>query len=305
MSTQIQTQEQSKALTPAQLFEKQTKSYENVVMKLLADKGISADKFLVTAINAVKKTPKLLDVDRKSLFGAILTAAELGLEPNTPMGHCYLIPYGNQCQFQVGYQGLVELAYRNPRVMRISSEIVYEKDLFEYELGLTPKLKHVPSSETNRGVLAYVYAVVQLKDAEPLFVVLSKADIDNAKKLSKASLAWGSAMDFMNWMPKKTAIKQVLKLVPKGAVPQLAKAIHVDSVIDGGGKLSATEDGEVEVMDSKIAATDGMRSNAELLSNESEQVEDKQAVEVVSETATETIEPTKDLFANSEKTKKK
>jgi len=311
MSTQVQQQEQSKALSPAQLFEKQAKGYEQIVMKLLADKGISVDKFMVTAINAVKKTPKLLDVDRKSLFGSILTAAELGLEPNTPMGHCYLIPYGKDCQFQIGYLGLIELAYRNPRIQRISAEIVYDKDEFEYELGLTPKLKHKPSPDMNRGGLKYVYAVCQLKDAEPLFVVLSKSDIENAKKLAKAGLAWDSKMDFMNWMPKKTAIKQVLKLVPKQNGGQnLAKAIQVDSIIEGGGRVVATEDGEVEVMDSKLSATENMRSNAELLSD-SETNEQPEATAQTEYLPNENPplqvvnEPTKDLFENSEKGKKK
>lgn len=266
-NTKVETT-QSKALTPAQMFESQAKMYENTVMQLLGDRGISPKKFMVTVINAVKKTPKLLDVDRKSLFGAILTSAELGLEPNTPMGHCYLIPYGKDCQFQIGYQGLIELAYRNPRILSINAEIVYEKDLFEYELGLNPRIKHVPSSEANKGAFKYVYAVVRMKDAEPLFTVLSKADIDAVKKIVKSGGVWGSQQDFRMWMEKKTAIKQVLKLVPKGNNNVLAKAMHVDNVTEGGGRIVATEDGEVEVVESTIAGNENKRSNSELLADE-------------------------------------
>ena len=34
-------------------------------------------------------------------LGAMMQAAQLGLEPNTPIGQAYLIPYGNSCQFQL------------------------------------------------------------------------------------------------------------------------------------------------------------------------------------------------------------
>lgn len=52
-----------------------------------------------------------------SFLAALMNAAQLGLEPNTPLGQAYLIPYKNksvlECQFQIGYKGLIDLAYRN------------------------------------------------------------------------------------------------------------------------------------------------------------------------------------------------
>ena len=50
-----------------------------------------------------------------------------------------------ECQFQLGYKGLIDLVYRSEEVTDIQAHEVYENDEFEYELGLDPKLKHIPA----------------------------------------------------------------------------------------------------------------------------------------------------------------
>src|SRR5699024_11603990 len=64
-------------------------------------------------------------------LAALMNAAQLGLEPNTPLGQAYLIPYNNkgvlECQFQIGYKGLIELGYRNPLMQTIQAQAVYER----------------------------------------------------------------------------------------------------------------------------------------------------------------------------------
>lgn len=124
-------------------FDDTLKKYETTVAQLLGEKyNMSATEFMVSVMNAIKKTPKLLDCDPKSLFGAILLSAELGLKPNTPEGFAYIIPYGNQAQFQVGYKGLMEIAYRSPMVKGIKGVAVFENEFYqEYDNGT---FKHIP-----------------------------------------------------------------------------------------------------------------------------------------------------------------
>lgn len=114
-------------------------------------------------------------------MAALMNAAQLGLEPNTPLGQAYLIPYNNRgtmdCQFQIGYKGLLELAYRNPQMQIVSAQVVYENDTFEYELGLNPKLIHKPALE-NRGDVKIFYAFYRLMNGGYGFEVMSKADVD-------------------------------------------------------------------------------------------------------------------------------
>lgn len=113
-------------------FSENIGKYENNVASLLGEKyGMTAKEFTVSVLNAVKKNPKLLDCDQKTLFGAILLSAELGLKPNTPEGFAYIIPYGKEAQFQVGYKGLIEIAYRSPMVKAIKGVTVYENEFYQ------------------------------------------------------------------------------------------------------------------------------------------------------------------------------
>lgn len=99
-------------------------------------------------LNAVSNTSALEKCTPMSFVAALMNAAQLGLEPNTPLGQAYLIPYRNkkkgvvECQFQIGYKGLIDLVYRNENVQTIQAQAVYENDVFEYELGLESKLRH-------------------------------------------------------------------------------------------------------------------------------------------------------------------
>lgn len=80
---------------------------------------ITPERFTRMALSALNTTPKLAECSHMSFLSALMNAAQLGLEPNTPLGQAYLIPYKNksglECQFQIGYKGLLDLAYRNYR----------------------------------------------------------------------------------------------------------------------------------------------------------------------------------------------
>ena len=92
---------------------------------------------------------------------------------------------------------------------------VYENDVFEYELGLEPKLVHKPAIK-DRGEMLLVYAFWKAKNGGYGFEVMSKEDIDNhAKRFSQSF-----ASSFSPWktnyeeMAKKTVIKKCLKYAP-------------------------------------------------------------------------------------------
>lgn len=64
---------------------------------------ITPERFTRMALSALNTTPKLKDCTQLSVLAALMNAAQLGLEPNTPLGQAYLIPYNNkgtmECQF--------------------------------------------------------------------------------------------------------------------------------------------------------------------------------------------------------------
>lgn len=180
---------------------------------------ITPERFTRMTLSALSVNPTLSQCSPKSFLGAMMSAAQLGLEPNTPLGQAYLIPYKNkgilECQFQLGYKGLIDLAYRSGEIEVIQAQIVYENDEFECEYGLNPKLTHKPA-DGDRGNAVKVYALFKTKLGGFGFEVMSMADVKkHADKYSKAA---GSS--YSPWstnfeeMAKKTVLKKVLKYAP-------------------------------------------------------------------------------------------
>lgn len=187
-------------------------AYQGEVAKALPA-VITPERFTRMVTTAITNTPKLADCTPQSFIGAMLNAAQLGLEPNTPLGQAYLIPFGKQCQLQIGYKGLIDLAYRSGEVKTIQAHTIYENDEWEYELGLDPKLKHIPA-KTNRGKPIMYYAVFKLKNGGEGFQVMSKEDVlEHAQKKSKTFNNGPWQTDF-DAMAKKTVIKKLLKYAP-------------------------------------------------------------------------------------------
>ena len=142
---------------------------------------ITPERFTRMALNALNNTPKLAECTQMSFLGALMSAAQLGLEPNTPLGQAYLIPYKNkgvlECQFQIGYKGLLDLVYRNEMVQTVQAQVVYENDELRYVLGLNGELTHIPRLR-DRGKPIAFYALFKLDNGGYGFEVMSKEDMD-------------------------------------------------------------------------------------------------------------------------------
>ena len=196
--------------------------------------AITPERFTRIILTALSTNPKLADTTPQSFLGAMMTAAQLGVEPNTPLGQAYLVPYYNskigktECQFQIGYKGLIDLAYRSGEVTTVQAHVVYENDDFNYSLGLEPELKHVPA-KSNRGDPVYVYAVFRTKGGGYGFEVLSMDDVlVHAKKYSK-TFSNGPWQTNFEEMAKKTVLKRVLKYAPLKS--EFARGISTDETI--------------------------------------------------------------------------
>ena len=180
---------------------------------------LTPERFTRIALSALNNTPQLQKCTPMSFLAALLSAAQLGLEPNTPLGQAYLIPYKNkgilECQFQIGYKGLIDLAYRSGQIQTIQAQAVCENDIFEFEYGLEQRLVHRPAF-VERGELVCFYGIFRTVNGGYGFAVMSKEEMDTyAKTYSKTFDS-----EFSPWktsyeeMAKKTVIKQALKYAP-------------------------------------------------------------------------------------------
>lgn len=193
---------------------------------------MTPERFTRITLSALSRNPELQSCTPQSFLAAMMTAAQLGLEPNTPLGQAYLIPYRNhgrlECQFQLGYKGMMELAYRPKNVNTIQAHTVHANDEFEIELGLDPKLRHVPA-KGDRGEPICFYAIWRTNDGGYGFDFMSVEDVrDHAQKYSKAYKNGPWQTNFEE-MAKKTVLKKALKYAPIGT--EFARAASADGAV--------------------------------------------------------------------------
>ena len=216
---------------------------------------VNPDRMARIAMTALRTTPKLAQCTPESFLGCIIQAAQLGLEVNTPLGHAYLLPFEDRrnnrttCQLIIGYQGAIDLARRSGMVRSIYAFPVYEGDDFSWELGLDPTIRHRPSSREDRGStdrgaprLTHVYAVAKLEGGEPIFTVLTRAEVDRYRHRSRAANSGPWTTDY-EAMCLKTAIRRLYRWLPKSA--EMARAEAFDEAPELGRNQLTAADPEV------------------------------------------------------------
>ena len=180
-------------------------------------KHLSADRLIQMATSLIAKNPKIAECSAQSVIGAVMQASILGFKPVEALGECYFVPYGGSVQFQIGYKGFIKLAQQSGQIKNIFAEVVREGDVFEYELGLYPRLVHKPNLDSE-GAFKFVYAVAHLQNGGYNFVVLTKNQIEKLRLRNpmtrnnpKPSGAWATDYEAMS---KAKAIKQLIKYLP-------------------------------------------------------------------------------------------
>ena len=246
--------------------------------ELLEGSSMTPAQFKQIVINELKRSPKLQDAfvrNPASLFASILHCAEMGLNPSQMVGEFFFIPYKDSITPILGYKGLLTLLMRSSKVKKIWSEVVYEDDDFEYELGLEPKLLHTPNhhSVRNSKNIKCIYACAKLDD-EVIFKVMFKSEIQNIINMSKVpnDLFFNDKKDPEQWMAKKTVLKQLAKLMPKDD-DRLKKAVSMDDNIEGGGYLIMDDNDTVRFVQGNIIGKKSSIYAKLMQKNETEHIE--------------------------------
>ena len=199
---------------------------------------MNADRLARIALTEVRRTPRLAQCTPLSFGGALMTCAQLGLEPGVT-GEAYLIPRKNgrlsreagrdvyEVQLTIGYQGMAKLFWQSPLARSLDAQAVHENDDFDYGFGLSPYLRHRPSLHDRGSVIAY-YSVATLTNGGHAFVVLSRSDVEKIRIRAGAGTGdrdspWKTDYDEM---AKKTCLRRMFKLLPKS--PELARALSQD-----------------------------------------------------------------------------
>lgn len=223
-------------------------------------KEITPQRMARLAMTALQKTPKLLNCTKPSVFGAIMTAAQLGLEPDGLLGQGYLVPYGSECKFIPGYKGYIDLAHRSGQVVEYYAHAVREGDTFEWCLGLDRTLIHRPASDWNPDPtgddISHTYSVVKYRGGGHDFTVMTREEIEQIREGSQGyqyqKRKGGTDTPWIKHFPpmaEKSAIRRLANRIPLSVV---RIAAEVERIVEAGGRYSIERDGKDLYIDAEI-----------------------------------------------------
>lgn len=263
----------SKKEAPATTIADLLPRYESDFARVLP-KHLTPERFMRLALSALRTKRALGDCTAASFLSCLMSCAQMGLEPNTPLDLAFLIPREDkkrsaaesrrlgrpvkhyECSLQVGYKGYLQLARQAG--VHIQAYAVRAGDLFEFEYGLNPTLRHKPSEASNRRKQPFTHAYAVARSADfpdaPVFVVLTRDEVLARKALNAGSNSDGSAWNTdvgEERMWQKTAVRALIAWVPKSSekrsteAEHLARAAALDEVSDGTRSLASSVDAEV------------------------------------------------------------
>lgn len=168
--------------------------------------GMNDERLLKIALSAIRRRPQLQECTVASLFGAVILCAQMGLEPDTPDQHCFLIPRCNktarrgpdgavikgpdgrwimdevwQVNVQLGWRGRVELAYRSPKIRSLKPVVVRANDAIEIQEGTRGTIQHAVKFGGTRGDIVGFYAVAELATGVKLFEIMDRIDVERVR----------------------------------------------------------------------------------------------------------------------------
>jgi recombination protein RecT len=194
-------------------------------------KYISVDRWMGVVSRSIQKTPQLLDCTQESFLGAVMQAAQLGLECDGVTGEAYLIPFKNRVTLIPGYNGLLKLVRNTRQLATIATAAVYEDDEFSFEYGINASLKHVPSrTEPTKDPIAY-WCAAKLVDGSFQFEVMFDWQVLRIRDRSasyKAAKQFGKSTPWdtdLAEMGRKTVLRRVCKSLPKST--EMARAMRL------------------------------------------------------------------------------
>lgn len=169
----------------------------------------------------------------ESIYASLVVAAQLGLEPSSVRGECYLVPFAGKCTLMPGYRGLMKLALRSGEVRSIRARVVYQGDEFLVKYGTEESIVHNPAlgrvvakgEEAPEIVAAYAIAV--MANGETQFDVMDGWELDKHRAASMQSNgpAWKA---WPEEMYRKAPVRRLAKYLPLGE--DFAKALAIDDL---------------------------------------------------------------------------
>lgn len=230
---------------------------------LALPKHMTPERMARVALTTIRTNPKLLGCSMASIMAAVMQAAQLGLEPGL-LGHCYIIPYGSEATFIIGYKGMIDLARRSGNIKSIDVREVFANDEFsvKYNIGGVDEITHVPwfckDGITAPGALRGCYSVAHFNDGGSHFHYMPTSQIEEHRGRSKAKSSGPWVTDYIE-MCKKTVVRSAWKWWPLSI--EIARSVMADETVKTSLSADMVDmadeaiDGEFKVIEDTPSST--------------------------------------------------
>lgn len=223
-NSETKIQEAKQPLTIKNLFAR-----DEVKGKITEMLGKRSTAFITSVLSVVQNNAYLKNAKPETVYTSAMIAATLDLPIHPSLGMAYLIPYGDQCQFQIGYKGIIQLALRSGQFKTISAcpvfegQLISENPLTGYVFDFSKK-----TSEKIIGYAAYFSLINGFEKND--FWTVEKVK-EHGKKFSKTFSSkngvWEKDFDSM---AKKTVLKLLLSTYAPKTV-EMQRAIIADQAV--------------------------------------------------------------------------
>ena len=206
--------------------------------KLLGEK---AQGFITGVLQVVNNNNLLQKATPQTIYNAAATAAILDLPINNSLGFAYIVPYGSQAQFQLGYKGLIQLAQRTGLYKAINATPVFENQFKSFN-ALTEELDADFSVDGEGAVVGYA-AYFKLLNGFEKTVYWSMSRVKKHGERFSKTFRNGPWKDDFDSMACKTVLKQALSKFGPMSI-EMQRAVVSDQAI-----IKDVETQEVEYVD--------------------------------------------------------
>ena len=216
--------------------------------------AMDAARYVRIVQTELRKNPKLMQCSPQSFLGAVLTAAQLGLEFG-PLGQAFLVPYGREIQLQIGFKGYLNLINRNGSVQSVSARAVHAKDVFDYSFGLDETLVHRPATG-ERGPIVAFYCIVRSVNGGRNVAVMTREEVEAhrdryATRGGHVNKVWA---DNFEEMGMKTVFLKAAKWMAVSTELQMAQNVddHVVRRMTVDEEVTPLEPEDDEIVDAEL-----------------------------------------------------
>jgi recombination protein RecT len=170
-----------------------------------------APAFMTSLLSTVESSPQLKAIGQTggmSIIRAAAIAASLDLPVEKSLGFAWIVPYGNEAQFQLGWRGFVQLALRSGQYSRMTLVPVYQGQLVQWD-ALREVLNLDLAIVSGGDPIGWAVYFRLLNGFEKTAYYSREELLSHGKRYSK-SFASGPWKTHADEMCAKTAIKRTL-----------------------------------------------------------------------------------------------